>query len=507
MRPRLLSLAIETIGSKTMSETTQVNVNQQSQPDPPPCAEENRRRRAAYLLEIRYSDAKIRQTLKGEFKDCYKSDEQVYADVHTVKTAKISPPNVAPSASTASAVERTLSPQEQDALKNQVRAWAHSGEPLEHFPADQYGSNNVREAREAFWASGNVGADGDRYFKFDDGLFRGSWKTDRAGSTTRQLEHLTNFTVETIRKVVYDDGVSHEVTFEIDAAFNGRQYEQRSLQNADFHKMEWPMYLIDPAAVRFARFAHDAQVAIQLTATHLPARHVHTHTGWIEVTKNLGNGESEIQHVYLHANGAIGAKGMDWNLKAEPRTRDVRQIALPEPPTGEAEKQAIRASLNLLGIGPDTIMMPLYAAIWRAPLPQPTLTIWELGPTGLFKTAVGLLCMQHYGAGFTEEKVSHWNDTDNRDLFVLHEAKDAPWLIDDYVPEASGKDRERQDKKIDNIVRGVANQAGRGRLNRNGTPQPERPPRGPCCLRPAKTVLEDIRRPPARSSSGSQRMR
>src|SRR2546425_6143331 len=391
MRPRLLSLAIETIGSKTMSETTQLNV------DPHHCADENRRRRAAYLLEIRYSDAKIRQTLKGEFKDCYKSDEQVFADVHTVKTAKISPPNVASSASTSSAVERTLSPQEQEALKNQVRAWAHSGEPLEHFPADQYGSNNVREAREVFWASGNVGADGDRYFKFDDGLFRGSWKTDRDGSTTRQLEHLTNFTVETIRKVVYDDGVSHEVTFEIDAAFNGRKYEQRSLQNADFHKMEWPMYLIDPAAVRFARFAHDAQVAIQLTTTHLPARHVHTHTGWIEVPKFV-EGEWETEYFYLHANGAIGAKGMDWNLKAEPRTKDVRQIALPEPPTGEEEKQAIRASLDLLWIGPDTIMMPLYAAIWRAALPKPTLTIWEIGPTGLFKTAVALLCMQHYGA-------------------------------------------------------------------------------------------------------------
>ena len=447
-----------------------------SQPDAHRCADESRRQRAAHLLELGYSDAKTRKTLRDEFNDCYKSDEQVYADVHAVKTAKKAKSSP-PAASTSSQAERTLSPQEKEQLKNQLRAWAYKGAPLESFPSDQYGSNNVRNEIKAFWTSGAVGSNGDRYFKISNELFRGSLKTAGDGTTTRQLERLTNFAVETMRRVIYDDGVSHEVTFEIDVAFKGQKYEQRSLQNADFHKMEWPMYLIDPAAVRFTHFAHEAQVAIQLTATHLPERRIHTHTGWIERTKNQGNGEVEIQHFYLHANGAIGAKGTKQDIKAEPRTKAVRQIALPGPPSGEAEKQAIRASLKFLELGSDVIVMPMYAGVMRAPLPKPTLTIWELGPTGRFKTAVGLLCMQHYGAEFTEENISHWNDTDNRDLFVLYEAKDAPWLIDDYVPEASGKDRERQDRKVDNVVRGVANQAGRGRLNRNGTPQPERPPR------------------------------
>jgi hypothetical protein len=62
-------------------------------------------------------------------------------------------------------------------------------------------------------------------------------------------------------------------------------------------------------------------------------------------------------------------------------------------------------------------------------------------------------------------------------LFVLHEAKDALWLVDDYVLAPSGKEREKQDKQADNLVRGVANQTGRGRLNRNGKPQADRPPR------------------------------
>jgi hypothetical protein len=449
------------------SQTTHPSVQTdgaQSTTAPDHCAEKSRRERALHLLQIDFDKRKLPRTLREEFKDCYQSDVQVQEDIFAAKAMKNE------SSSTISSPERTLSQEEKQALKDAVREWAHSGSSLEAFPADQYGSKNVATAIEAFWMSGVPGADGDRYFVFQDGLFIGSWKT-RGNSTYRELSRLTNFVVTTIRRVVYDDGASQEVTFEIDATFKGAEYRQKSLENADFHKMEWPMYLIDPAAVRFTDRAHTAQVAIQLTARHLPERRIHTHTGWIGVQKN----EDDTEWFYLHANGAIGAKGMRFDLKAEPRSQKVRQIALPEPPTGEAAKEAFRASLKFLELGPYKITMPLYAAIWRPPLPDPNLTVWALGLTGSFKTSVLLLVQQHYGAGFTDENVSHWNDTDNSVLRVLHEAKDAPWLVDDYVPE--GSNRDRQDKQVDNVVRGVANQTGRGRANRNGTPQPDRPPR------------------------------
>lgn len=436
------------------------------------CAEDTRRERALHLHELGFTDAKIRTKMHTEFEDCYESkdDEQLYNDVFEAKQAKKKP---AAESENDDSVERTLSPQEQKALDEAIRAWAHLGSRLEDFPRDQYGAKNAEAAIEAFWMWGKPGADGDRYFVFSDGLFKGSWNT-KGNSLYRELSRLTNFVVTTIRRVIYDDGSggSPEVSFEIDAKFKDKDYKQKSLENADFHKMEWPMYLIDPAAVRFTDRAHTAQVAIQLTAQHLPERRIHTHTGWIEVAK----GEDETEWLYLHANGAIGAHGMRSDIKAEPRSQKVRQIALPEPPTGEGAREAIRASMKFLELGPDKITMPLYATIWRASLPEPNLTVWSLGLTGLFKTSTLLLIQQHYGAGFTDENVSHWNDTDNSVLRVLHEAKDAPWLVDDYVPD--GSNRERQDRQVDNVVRGVANQTGRGRTNRNGTPQPDRPPRG-----------------------------
>src|SRR5206468_2246368 len=43
-------------------------------------------------------------------------------------------------------------------------------------------------------------------------------------------------------------------------------------------------------------------------------------------------------------------------------------FALPEPPKGQELRDAVRASLQLLELGPARVSFPLFAAIWRAAL-------------------------------------------------------------------------------------------------------------------------------------------
>ena len=48
------------------------------------------------------------------------------------------------------------------------------------------------------------------------------------------------------------------------------------------------------------------------------------------------------------------------------------RFELPAPPTGAKLKRAIRASLRLLDLAPDTVTFPLHAAIWLAILEDDT---------------------------------------------------------------------------------------------------------------------------------------
>src|SRR5271166_5723753 len=60
----------------------------------------------------------------------------------------------------------------------------------------------------------------------------------------------------------------------------------------------------------------------------------------------------------------------------------------PEPPAGNALVEAIRASLRMIDLGPDRITLPLYAAIWRAPLGFAPFSMFLVGETGSFKVNV-----------------------------------------------------------------------------------------------------------------------
>jgi hypothetical protein len=101
------------------------------------------------------------------------------------------------------------------------------------------------------------------------------------------------------------------------------------------------------------------RAAIRILSGEVPREAVYAHLGWKRI-----NGEM----VYLHHGGGIGKDGLVPGISVNLGDNRLKDYSLPEPPTGEQVKPAVRASLLFLKLGPPRIAYPLIAGIYRAPL-------------------------------------------------------------------------------------------------------------------------------------------
>ena len=152
--------------------------------------------------------------------------------------------------------------------------------------------------------------------------------------------------------------------------------------------------------------------------------------------------------------------------------------ALAEPPTGGDRVDAVRASLELLDLGPDTVMFPILATIYRAPLGSLDFVLFLVGQTGSLKTAVAAVAQQHYGPELDANHLPlSFTDTANAleaQLFVL---KDVVAVVDDFSPGGTRTDVQRAHRDADRVFRSAANGQGRRRMRADTTIRPVKPPR------------------------------
>lgn len=100
------------------------------------------------------------------------------------------------------------------------------------------------------------------------------------------------------------------------------------------------------------------------------------------------------------------------------------------------------------------------------------------GDTGVRKTELAVLAMQHYGAGFDRLHLpASWIGTPNFLERIAFEAKDALLVIDDFAPQGSQQDINRLHATADRVIRGAGNGASRGRMAADGRLRPDYPPR------------------------------
>lgn len=205
---------------------------------------------------------------------------------------------------------------------------------------------------------------------------------------------------------------------------------------------------------------------------------IHTYTGWATV-----NGK----RAYLTASGAISADGFDPNVRVNLGHNRLAYYKLPAPPDDPATlKKAIKWSLGFLSLSPRRVTVPLWAAMYGAPLMSMfslNAVLWPYGPTQSGKSTLTMLALAHFGEQFIKgrdyQAPKDWMSTITDLEGAMFATKDIPLVIDDFAPQFTGVGESRDmHKKAHNVVRSVGNRSSRGRANADLSERMQRPPRG-----------------------------
>jgi len=298
-----------------------------------------------------------------------------------------------------------------------------------------------------------------------------------------QLSHygdpLGNFSARISHELIQDDGLNPpDIVYTARGALSsGEPLEAIDIKAEDFDSMRWigrhwgarPIAYVSPGKMYLLRRAIQ-----EVSHPDLVRERVHTFSGWAII---------DGQRLFLTTAGGLGAEDLDPNVRVDLGANNLGRYALPAPPADL--RPAIRASLDFLTLAPYGVTLPLWAAMYAAPLsPIKTLNavLWVYGTTQSGKSTLSHLALAHFGRfihGHEYFAPKDWTSTPTdleRAMFVT---KDAPIVIDDYAPAHAGAAEARQmARKAHYVVRSVGNRSSRGRANADLTERQQRPPRG-----------------------------
>jgi hypothetical protein len=282
---------------------------------------------------------------------------------------------------------------------------------------------------------------------------------------------LTNFTAEIVGDIMEYDGVEARRHYELLAELHGKR-RRFSVPANEFSGLAWVGEQLGARAILTpGNWVKDhVRAAIQMTSAHIVDRRVFTHTGW--------HRNDEGDWYYFHGGGILGAHGHVPNMEVT-LSGSLRPMRLPEPPRGCALTEAVKASIRLIDVAPLSVTVPLWLATWRAPLGPVNFGLHIVGTSGVGKSELTALVQQHYGSGFDRTHLpGNWFSTENALELLAFQAKDMSVVIDDFCPKGKASDIGDMHKKADRLFRALGNGSSRGRLRRNLSVAPERPPRG-----------------------------
>jgi hypothetical protein len=238
---------------------------------------------------------------------------------------------------------------------------------------------------------------------------------------------------------------------------------------SQFEKMDWPIEKMGSRAITFPRQKEYARTAIQSFSWNVTEQLVYAHIGWRKIN---------CEWAYLHAGGAIGARGPVDNVQVGLHAALRRfELSLPKDQAGLVN--AVRASLKTLDLGPLSVSFPLLAATCRAVFGDSDFSVHLSGGSGAYKSELAALAQQHFGPEMTRKKLpGAWSSTSNALEEEVFQAKDALFTIDDFAPRGTPADISRYHATAERIFRAAGNCVGRGRLDAAAKLREPRPPRG-----------------------------
>ena len=290
------------------------------------------------------------------------------------------------------------------------------------------------------------------------------------GEPTTSLKQLAYFGAQITAVVTRDDGIekSQKERIKFWTANRAGTIEADGVELAE-HPERYARKVLGPGAVIptkvIPRLVGEA-IALLSDTVEIPWDHIYTHIGWHQINNEV---------VYLHGGGGIGASGSIASVSTELPT-SLGEFILPSPP--DDLSSAIQSVLRLLDVAPDPIIVPLLAAVFRAPIGGVDWSLALSGHTGVRKSTLAALAQAFWmpSARYDHLPASfHGTANSLADLQFL--SADALLVVDDFAPQASDTNQIRQASTTDRLVRGASNHQSRTRMRADGTLRPDRPPR------------------------------
>lgn len=303
-----------------------------------------------------------------------------------------------------------------------------------------------------------------------------------------KLMALANGTAKILEEIAIDDGSNDpQLDFLLAGELaTGQKLPKIQIPAQEFDMMKWPRRWGSRFILSAGRSTQDHfRAAVQHLSGAPFRRTIYSHTGW-----RLIDG----RWLFLTSAGALGS--LDDKIQVDLRLGrpDTHMTRYNLPLAPEAVASAMQASLNFWYIADLSITVPIWAAMYLAPLAR-FLTIdfglWVHGLTGSMKSSIVACALAHFGGWQGKDAKallpSNFQSTSNNILMNAFQAKDVPLVIDDFAPGATQKEVRERDATASNLLRSVGNRAARGRMRDGRTFQADYPPR---CL--AIVTAEDL---------------
>lgn len=284
---------------------------------------------------------------------------------------------------------------------------------------------------------------------------------------------LAEFSARIAEEVIADDGLTERGEYVVVGALpDGTPLPPVRVPLGSFDGMGWVGRTWGSRAIVSAGMGAKDRLreAIQRLSPDTVRRREFTHPGWRRIDGAMH---------FLHAGGAIGAGGA-VSVDQVRLSGAAGRLRLPDPPEGEALRDAVRTALGVRDVAPDRITAPLLGMVYRAPLNAvryADLAGWLTGPTGAGKSELSAVAQAHFGDFDRLSLPASWAATPNYLERVAFDFKDCLLTIDDFAPSGSTVDVARLHATAERVIRGAGNAAGRGRMNADGSLRPDYQPR------------------------------
>ena len=309
------------------------------------------------------------------------------------------------------------------------------------------------------------------YFQNGGGLYFFDYRKVKNPDTK-----LCNFIAEITHEVTKVDGQNSFKTLLVQGQHSdGTYFPPVDIEASRFDSMEWLMSHWGPKAIiNVGPKSKDHVAAAIKSLSTYEMKTVYLHTGWIFHAK---------KYAYLSASGGITANGYSPDFATE-LSGSLNNYELPAP-CADMEvpvTKFLELFSDLIDDGTGLVILSgAFRSIFSEFVPC-TVSLYLQGTTGTYKSAVVGVVQALFGKTFNGSNLpENWSSTGNAIEKKAALAKDAMFVVDDFVARGTQSDVARMHRDAERVLRSQGNQSGRDRMTSTTELRGANVPKGMIC--------------------------